>query len=440
MGFPRAALMVGAAFGALLLAAHFYGHSHPPAFDAQSLTPVATPPGITLQLRTSEVKARVAANAQWVYADSHGMTLYTYDKDVSRKSLCFGECATAWPAALAASNAIHSSDWSLLDRSDGTTQWTYRGAPLYRRAGDKAIGEATGDGAGGGHWHAASFQPGAGLAVPDGIDVREIADAGGIGLVDFSGFTLYSFDGNAAHPKPSCDAGDCARLWVPLEAPEIANPVGAFAAIARDDGITQWTYRGKPLYKYTGDQKAGDIAGVDGDGQFHIALILRFFLPADAVIRRNIELGNILATRNGASLYQRDRVTMEELHQFRTDHGSPALGRAFGTSTCDGTCTKTWPPFAAPADALPCGFWDILTRPGGARQWAYKGFALYMYAADKPGDTGGNAIYTLAQIGGNGNTAAPHRTAPTDLDPNDFVGGASTGLGVSAMFWHAVVP
>jgi predicted lipoprotein with Yx(FWY)xxD motif len=440
MGFPRAALWVGAAFGALLLAAHFYGHPQQDSVDGLASIPAATPPGITLQLRTSAVKARVSAGAQWVYADSHGMTLYTYDQDVSYSSRCNGECAAAWPAALAASNAIHGADWALLNRADGTRQWAYRGLPLYRSAGDKAIGEATGDGAGGGHWHAASFQPGAGLSVPDGIEVREIADAGGIGLVDFSGFTLYSFDGNAAHPRLSCDGGDCARLWAPLEAPEIANPIGPFSAISRDDGITQWAYRGKPLYKYAGDQKPGDIAGADVGSQFHIALVLRFFMPPDAVIRRTVDLGNILATRSGATLYQRDRVTMEELHQFRTDHGSPALGRAFGTSTCDEACAKTWPPFTAPADALPCGYWDIITRPGGARQWAYKGFAMYTYAADKPGETGGNAIYTLAQIGGSGSAAASDRTAPSDLDPNDFVGGAASGLGVSAMFWHAVVP
>jgi hypothetical protein len=116
---------------------------------------------------------------------------------------------------------------------------------------------------------------------------------------------------------------------------------------------------------------------------------------------------------------------MEELHQFRTDHGSPALGRWFGTSTCDETCTKTWPPFGAPSDALPSGYWDIITRANGARQWAYKGFALYTYAPDKPGDVGGNAIYTLA---------------PAEVDPNDFIGGTAAGLGVGAMFWHAVVP
>ncbi|HME37660.1 MAG TPA: hypothetical protein VKG63_01760, partial [Steroidobacteraceae bacterium] len=166
--------------------------------------------------------------------------------------------------------------------------------------------------------------------------------------------------------------------------------------------------------------------------------IVRFFMPADAVIRANVELGNILATRGGATLYQRDRVTMEELHPFRTDHGSPALGRALGTRTCDDNCTKTWPPFTAPADALPCGFWDIVTRADGRRQWSFKGFALYTYAADRPGDIGGNQLYTLAQISGSEDPAASGR--PADVDPNELVGGTAYGLGVSALFWHAVVP
>jgi hypothetical protein len=159
-------------------------------------------------------------------------------------------------------------------------------------------------------------------------------------------------------------------------------------------------------------------------------LIVRFFMPADVAIRRTVELGTILATRRGATLYQRDRVTLEELHPFHTDHGSPALGRAFGTATCDENCSKTWPPLAAPADAISTGYWDVVTRADGARQWAYKGFALYTFAADKPGDIGGNAIYTLAQIGGSPKSA--------EIDPNALVGGS--GLGVSAMFWHAVVP
>jgi predicted lipoprotein with Yx(FWY)xxD motif len=432
-GYPRGSLWVGAAYLALLLAVRHYGSPQPdPAAAEGPPIPLATPPGITLQVRETGIKARVAGGADIVYADSLGRSLYTYDKDSARAAACSGECAAAWPAALAPRGARQAGDWSQLPRADGTRQWVHRGAPLYRFAGDKDVGETKGDGGGGGAWHVAIFHPAEGLILPDGISVREIADAGGTGLVDSAGLTLYAFEGNAAHPKPSCGAADCAGLWIALEAPEIANPLGDCASVARDDGITQWMYRGKPLYRFSGDVKPGDANGVGVDPRFRPNLILRFFAPADVAIRRTVELGAILATRRGATLYQRDRVTNEELHPFRTDRGSPALGRAFGTATCDENCAKTWPPLAAPADAVSTGYWDVVTRANGARQWAYKGFALYTYAADKPGDIGGNATYTLAQIGSGAKS--------TEMDPNALVGGVGLGLGVSAMFWHAVVP
>src|ERR1700733_5575627 len=432
-GYPRGARWGGAAYVALLRAARHYGSPQPdPAVAEGPPIPLVTPPGITLQVRETGIKARVATGADVVYADSLGRSLYTYDKDSARAAVCTGDCAAAWPVALAPRGARQDGDWSQLPRADGTRQWVFRGAPLYRFAGDKGVGETAGDGAGGGAWHVAVFHPAEGLILPDGISVREIADAGGTGLVDSASLTLYAFEGNAAHPKPSCDAVDCARLWIALEAPAIANSLGDFASMARDDGITQWMYRGKPLYRFSGDVKPGDANGVGVDPRFRPSLIRRFFMPADVAIRRTVDLGAILATRRGAALYQRDRVTNEELHPFRTDHGSPALGRAFGTATCDEKCTKTRPPLAAPADAISTGYWDVVTRADGARQWAYKGFALYTYAADKPGDIGGNAIYTLAQIGGAPNSA--------DIDPNALLGGSASGLGVSAMFWHAVVP
>jgi predicted lipoprotein with Yx(FWY)xxD motif len=238
-----------------------------------------------------------------------------------------------------------------------------------------------------------------------------------------------------------------ARQWASLEAPAIANTVGEFSVLARADGITQWTFRRKPLYRFEGDRKPGDVNG-DGSGvgagvgsragaQWRAALVVRYFMPADAAIRRTLELGTILSTASGATLYQRDRVTMEELHQFRTDHGSPALGRSLGTSTCDDKCTKDWPPFIAPADALPRGYWDIATRLDGRRQWVYKGFALYTYAADKPGETGGNGHYTLQAI----DAAPPTGAAPiAGAEPHAPVSGAAAGAGLGAMFWHAVVP
>lgn len=51
-------------------------------------------------------------------------------------------------------------------------------------------------------------------------------------------------------------------------------------------------------------------------------------------------------------------------------------------------------PFEAPADAVPSGFWDVLTREDGTKQWAYKSYALYRYAKDsEPGQLLGNDYY-----------------------------------------------
>lgn len=84
-------------------------------------------------------------NGRIVNAD--GMTLYTFDKDVTPGvSACTGGCMSNWPAATATSTDKPSGDWSLLPRADGVQQWTYKGHPLYRYAADKQAGDAKGDG------------------------------------------------------------------------------------------------------------------------------------------------------------------------------------------------------------------------------------------------------------------------------------------------------
>src|SRR5277367_5714244 len=226
---PRAGWWVAAAFVALLAAARFIGPPHPDAVaDGAASLPVATPPGITLQQRTVLGRVRVATLAEMVFADSLGMSLYSHDKNGAGTVNCPAECAAIWSAALAPSTATATADWTLLNRPDGTQQWVYRGAPLYRYANDKAVGDATGDGADGGHWHVAVFNPGAGMVLPDGVAVREIADAGGAGLVGSEGLTLYAFRADASHPAPTCDSADCRPQWIPLEAPAIGNAVGQF--------------------------------------------------------------------------------------------------------------------------------------------------------------------------------------------------------------------
>jgi predicted lipoprotein with Yx(FWY)xxD motif len=86
--------------------------------------------------------------------DSQGMTLYLYTKDTPNTSNCYGGCATAWPPLLTtgaptAGAGVDDSKLGTTTRTDGSTQVTYNGWPLYYFAGDHAAGDTTGEGKGG---------------------------------------------------------------------------------------------------------------------------------------------------------------------------------------------------------------------------------------------------------------------------------------------------
>ncbi|WP_168213024.1 MULTISPECIES: hypothetical protein [unclassified Bradyrhizobium] len=94
--------------------------------------------------------------------------------------------------------------------------------------------------------------------------------AKGSALTDAKGMSLYTFDKDA-DGKSACN-GPCAANWPALKA-EASDAAGdGYTVIARDDGSKQWAYKGKPLYTFTKDQKAGDITG-DGflNGAWHLA-------------------------------------------------------------------------------------------------------------------------------------------------------------------------
>ena len=106
-----------------------------------------------------------------VLTNAKGFTLYSFDPDTSTTSACNGGCATAWPPQTAP--ATVKSPYATIKRSDGSTQLTFNGHPLYTLTGDTP-GKAGGNGvnAFGGLWHevpasgsaapAASFSPSSG--------------------------------------------------------------------------------------------------------------------------------------------------------------------------------------------------------------------------------------------------------------------------------------
>jgi len=84
-----------------------------------------------------------------VFTNAAGMTLYTFQKDSSGKSVCNGPCAKNWPPLMASASDKASAEWSIVKRDDGTMQWAYKGKPLYLWVKDQKPGDKTGDGVGG---------------------------------------------------------------------------------------------------------------------------------------------------------------------------------------------------------------------------------------------------------------------------------------------------
>jgi predicted lipoprotein with Yx(FWY)xxD motif len=87
-----------------------------------------------------------------VLVAANGMTLYTFDKDVTNKSNCNDACLKAWPALIATADAKVSGEFSIINRDDGGKQIAMNGKPLYFYIADQKAGDITGDGSGG-VWH-----------------------------------------------------------------------------------------------------------------------------------------------------------------------------------------------------------------------------------------------------------------------------------------------
>ena len=81
-----------------------------------------------------------------VLVDAKGMTLYTFGKDTSGKSVCNGPCASNGPPEPVSADAKAGDDYSVITRDDGTKQWAYKGMPLYSWVKDTKPGDTTGDG------------------------------------------------------------------------------------------------------------------------------------------------------------------------------------------------------------------------------------------------------------------------------------------------------
>ncbi len=264
------------------------------ACSPQSATTSAAPAAAVPVTGAAAVSLGKNASLGTFLTDSKGMTLYLFTKDTPNTSNCYGKCANAWPPLLTKGNTtagdgVDASKLGTTKRTDGTTQVTYNGWPLYYYFKDKAAGDVTGQNVGS-VWFvvspsgdkiestqatqapaatqaSAATQPAMTSAPaasgPAMVNLGKNAMQGSF-LVDAKGMTLYLFTKDTTNTSNCYDK--CAVAWPPLltsGTPVAGNGVDAskFGTTMRKDGTTQVTYNGWPLYYFAKDKAPGDVNG-----------------------------------------------------------------------------------------------------------------------------------------------------------------------------------
>jgi predicted lipoprotein with Yx(FWY)xxD motif len=131
---------------------------------SSSATSAATTPAPSEQSSTAATSTAPAASGGVMITVKHSgklgtilaagskkLTVYMFEGDKGSTSSCSGACAAVWPPVTtsgspAVSGTAHSAYLGTTTRSDGTTQVTYNGHPLYYFAKDKDSGDAYGQG------------------------------------------------------------------------------------------------------------------------------------------------------------------------------------------------------------------------------------------------------------------------------------------------------
>jgi predicted lipoprotein with Yx(FWY)xxD motif len=162
----------------------------------------------------------------------------------------------------------HVGEFTVRQRSDGTPQWAFRGAPLYTCDCDVEAGDVNGKGIIG-------IVPALLLRypMPPEVGLRRHQIAGGHLVEAATNQTLYYRDRVQDHFNPDnrrplegpvdpgigailgtkhCDA-QCEREWRPLLARQDALPLGFWSFYARADGTRQWAYKDTAVYTHVGE-------------------------------------------------------------------------------------------------------------------------------------------------------------------------------------------
>lgn len=339
------------------------------------LTDIASP-----QERTSgwpDVVSARTTEAGVYLTDGKGMTLYLFERDhILGHSACYDECALSWPPV-----PIHSDpedeEWSIIDRTDGTSQLAWRGKPLYKSLKDTHPGSMLGADA------AAIWKPAfAAIDLPAGFTLQQTL-AGRV-LADAKGITLYWRDSGLT-PQVEQREDIYSTLWLPYTAPLLATASKPWSIVARSDTTRQWAYSGRPLYRFEKDQNPGETKGDGFENEWIVAALEPPPPKPDWVTFQVIDTGIAVANSQGLTLY-----SARNMEQVKSE------------KTCLDDCMATYmQPVLVKSGEKPVGNWSIVRNDAGALQWAFNGALLFTHARDsKPGDSKGAGFAVGQGIGG----------------------------------------
>jgi len=204
-------------------------------------------------------------------------------------------------------------------------------------------------------------------------------------LGDSSGKPLYTYDKDEKG-KSNC-YNECAVEFAPFVPEADGKADGDYTIISRKDGVKQWAYQGKPLYRYAaGKDPVGEPVGQ------------RFQLKEDPAWAD--PASNVYSPKEGwrrASFTPEKTIAMPpgvEVAASAIANGfifvHAATKMTIYTVPSSVSLSNDWEPFRASALAAPVGDFTIVKRADGTRQWVYKGEPLYTFAEDyAPGEVAG---------------------------------------------------
>jgi predicted lipoprotein with Yx(FWY)xxD motif len=349
-------------------------------------------------------------NVQY-FVDGYGRTLYIFNHDsYSHNNFTKADFSNNgfWPIFEETRQSVPSIiDTNLFGTADvfGHKQLTYKGWPLYyfgpdslKRGNTKGVSVPLP-----GVWPVAQISI---KDAPKKVMLTHNSKYGNI-ITDGNGKSLYFFTKDKDTSTSVCNGG-CATIWPVFIGDSLVIGPGLdaedFGKIIRSDGQHQTTFKGWPLYYYSGDAAPGDVNGENVAGVWFVA-------KADYTI---MLMNNQLVGNNGVEYNSQYQPGKEVVQYFVDGYGRTLYIFTHDTynhnsfTKADFSNNGFWPIFEETRQSVPSiidtnlfGTADVF----GHKQLTYKGWPLYHFGPDslKRGNTKGVSVplpgvWPVAQI------------------------------------------